>query len=229
MGVIHYFNGADVIAVSTAKPLPVTALSPSGQRVIQYLIGAVATDVSTVNKLPIVQTQTGFIQYDVAGVATNVSLASKLPVVITETGKLQFDVAGVATNVTAAAPLPVAESNRTIQFLVGAVKTDVAAAAPLPVAQYTNTTATVGTQTSVAGNAASVSLLPANTARKGATIYNDSSANLYVRLAAAAASNANFTLLMSGSSYYEVPFGYNGEIRGIWDSATGNARITEIV
>lgn len=87
-------------------------------------------------------------------------------------------------------------------------------------------------QSSVAGSASSVSLLASNTSRLGATIYNDSSAILYLKLGATA-STTSFTAILAGNSggyggYYEVPFGYTGAIDGIWTSATGNARITEL-
>lgn len=84
------------------------------------------------------------------------------------------------------------------------------------------------TLTSVAGNASSTSLLAANTARIGATLYNDSTSICYVRLEAAAASSSNFAVKMQPEAYYEVPFGYTGELRGIWASATGNMRVTEL-
>lgn len=92
--------------------------------------------------------------------------------------------------------------------------------------------ATTPTLTSVAASASSVSLLAANNARKGATITNDSSAVLYIKLGATA-STTSYTVTLAGAagapfSYYEVPFGYVGAIDGIWASATGNARITEI-
>jgi hypothetical protein len=95
----------------------------------------------------------------------------------------------------------------------------------LPVGQVK---ATTGAQTSVAANAASVTLLAANTNRKGATIYNDSSAVLYLLLATGPASATANTLQIVGGGYYEVPYGYTGIIVGIWASATGNARVTEL-
>lgn len=82
-------------------------------------------------------------------------------------------------------------------------------------------------QASVAGSASSVTILAANTARAGATIANDSSAVLYLKLGATA-STTSFTVAMAANSYYEVPFGYTGIIDGIWASATGSARITEL-
>ncbi len=81
--------------------------------------------------------------------------------------------------------------------------------------------------TSVAGSATSVTLLALNTARRGATIYNDSTALLYLKLGATA-STSSFTVKIVADGYYEVPFGYSGVIDGIWASATGNARITEV-
>lgn len=81
--------------------------------------------------------------------------------------------------------------------------------------------------TSVASSASNVTLLASNANRRGATIFNDSSAILYVKLGATA-STSSFTAKLIQDAYYEVPFGYTGIIDGIWASATGNARITEI-
>lgn len=80
---------------------------------------------------------------------------------------------------------------------------------------------------SVAGSASSVSLLASNANRLGATIYNDSSAALYVKLGTTA-STSSFTVKLAQDDYYEVPGNYTGAIDGIWASATGNARITEL-
>jgi hypothetical protein len=83
-----------------------------------------------------------------------------------------------------------------------------------------------GTQTSVASSASNVTLLAANTSRKGAQLYNDSTQVCYVRMQATATSS-NFSVAMQPSDYYEVPFGYSGIIDGIWASANGNMRVTE--
>jgi hypothetical protein len=83
------------------------------------------------------------------------------------------------------------------------------------------------TRTSVAAAVVDTSILAANTNRLGATIYNDSTANLFLALGAAA-STTDFTVKMVPDSYYEVPFNYTGAIRGIWASATGNARVGEL-
>lgn len=86
--------------------------------------------------------------------------------------------------------------------------------------------AATGTQTSVASSATNVTLLAANSARRGVSIYNDSTAILYLRCAATA-TTSNFTTKLFEDDYWEAPAGYTGIIDGIWASATGNARITE--
>ena len=84
-----------------------------------------------------------------------------------------------------------------------------------------------GTSTTVASSATVVTLLAANTARLGATCYNESTVVLYLKLGATA-SITSYTVQMAASSYYEVPFGYTGIITGLWASATGNARVGEL-
>lgn len=83
-------------------------------------------------------------------------------------------------------------------------------------------------QTIVNDNASSVSFLSANPSRMGATITNDSSAILYLILGPAA-TLTNYTVQLPKNAYYEVPFGYTGDVAGIWatDPNDGAARITE--
>lgn len=85
----------------------------------------------------------------------------------------------------------------------------------------------------VAGSATSVTILATNASREGATVFNEqptdgSGETLYLLLEAAVASTTNYTVQMAPNTYYEVPFGYTGEIRGIWGAATGTARVTEL-
>ena len=92
-------------------------------------------------------------------------------------------------------------------------------------------TSSTGTPTSVAGSASAVALLASNTARKGAYIYNDSAATLYIGLFAhATLTTSVYTTQVPPGNLYEMPTSpvYTGEISGIWSSATGNARITEM-
>jgi hypothetical protein len=92
--------------------------------------------------------------------------------------------------------------------------------------QRPGTTTNTVTST-VAGSASSVTILAANGGRKGATVVNDSTVLLYLKLGTTA-SATDYTVKMAADQYYEVPFNYTGRIDGIWASATGNARITEL-
>lgn len=86
----------------------------------------------------------------------------------------------------------------------------------------------VATVSSVSDTASSTTLLAANHLRRGAAVYNDSTAILYLKLGATA-STSSFTVKMQPDDYYELPAGYLGRIDGIWASdASGAARITEL-
>jgi len=105
---------------------------------------------------------------------------------------------------------------------------------PLPFAVYSTQTSEgqqtspTSTKSNVAGAASDTLILAANAARTGAAIYNDSTAILYLSLGTTAASATSYTVAMAPSSYYETPALYTGMIRGIWASATGSARVTEV-
>ena len=92
-------------------------------------------------------------------------------------------------------------------------------------------TASTGAATASATIVASANtdtvLLAANAARKGSTIYNSSTSRLRVALGATV-SATSFTALLEGGGYYETPFAFNGTIHGIWETANGNALITEL-
>lgn len=97
-------------------------------------------------------------------------------------------------------------------------------ASPLPVSAATSAT---GTITSVLGVVISGVILAANANRRGFTIYNDSTSICRVALAATA-SAAAFTVLLQPNSFYENNTLYTGVISGIWASAVGSARVTEL-
>lgn len=89
------------------------------------------------------------------------------------------------------------------------------------------------TTSTVAGAAVTTSLLASNTSRLGATFFNEqatdgSGATLYLLLDAAVASLTNYTSQVPPNAYYEVPYGYTGEVRGIWSAAAGDVRVTEL-
>lgn len=70
-------------------------------------------------------------------------------------------------------------------------------------------------------------LLAANGGRKGAAIYNDSTATLYVKLGDNATAD-DWTVELNQNDYYELPAGYSGIVTAIASSATGQARVTEL-
>jgi hypothetical protein len=109
----------------------------------------------------------------------------------------------------------------------GGVKTQVIMLDKGPAVEALDVFPATSAQTSVAGSASSVQLLAATATRLGATIFNDSAATLYLKLGTTA-STTSFTVKLITDAYYEVPFGFTGRIDGIWTSATGNARITEL-
>jgi hypothetical protein len=84
------------------------------------------------------------------------------------------------------------------------------------------------TQMSVAAAITTNTLLAANANRQGATIWNDSTSILYVRLGTFGASATTATVKMVPDAYYELPFDYTGAVQGIWVTANGAARITEL-
>lgn len=87
-----------------------------------------------------------------------------------------------------------------------------------------------GTKSSVAGAVSSTTLLAANSNRKAAKFYNDSTSYAYLDETGGTASSSSFTIKMAPGSFYELPQPvYTGLITGIWDTATGSMRVTEQV
>lgn len=87
--------------------------------------------------------------------------------------------------------------------------------------------ASTATLSNVSSSASSVTVLAANSARVGGTIYNDSTQVVYLKFGATA-STSSFTVKLAADTYYEIPGGYTGIIDGIWASANGSARVTEL-
>ncbi len=81
---------------------------------------------------------------------------------------------------------------------------------------------------SVNGSATNVNLLAANKRRMGAAIFNASTAILYLKMGTTA-TTSDYSVQIGAGAYYEIPFGYNGEVDGIWSAANGAAKITEVV
>lgn len=88
---------------------------------------------------------------------------------------------------------------------------------------------TVSTVTSVSASASNVTLLASNSARKGAIFYNDSTSICYVKFGTTATSS-DFTIAMDSKSTIIIDSNpiYTGRVDGIWVSATGAMKVTEL-
>jgi hypothetical protein len=75
-----------------------------------------------------------------------------------------------------------------------------------------------------------VTLLQANAVRKGATFYNAeaSSAWWYIHLGMGAGLS-NFTVNLHPGDYYEMPFGYTGQVDAWPSTLTGSLQVEELV
>lgn len=105
----------------------------------------------------------------------------------------------------------------------------VVAISPNNAVTTTPTTSTTGSPTSVASSLTAVTVLASNATRKGAAVYYDAAAILYVLAGTGTVSSSLYTLKMGAGfyTYYEVPASYTGVISGIWSVATGSALVTE--
>jgi trimeric autotransporter adhesin len=90
-------------------------------------------------------------------------------------------------------------------------------------------TSSTATLTNVASSASSVQIVASNAGRKGFYVFNDSTQVLYLKFGTTA-STSSYTVQVPGGGYYEMPNPtlYTGELDGIWASANGNARVTEL-
>lgn len=84
-----------------------------------------------------------------------------------------------------------------------------------------------GTTTQVAATGANQTLLAANAARLGVTLYNNSTSAVNVKLGAVA-SSTDFTKRMLPQEYWTPPQNYTGRIDAIYDSGAGSMNITEL-
>ena len=84
---------------------------------------------------------------------------------------------------------------------------------------------TIGTASSVAASATSITLLASNADRKELIIRNDGNSELYIAYGATATLTSAIKLDKGDTLTDTV---YTGQITGIWSSANGNARIIEV-
>ncbi|MBE9210239.1 hypothetical protein IQ244_27825 [Nostoc sp. LEGE 06077] len=91
----------------------------------------------------------------------------------------------------------------------------------------TTPTSSSSTPSSVNASVTSITLLATNNSRKGGTIWNNSTAKLYIEFGATASTSA-FVAILEAGGYYEIPFSYTGAISGIWTAANGSALVREL-
>ncbi len=81
--------------------------------------------------------------------------------------------------------------------------------------------------TDVASSATAIEILPNNPSRLGFGVFNLSTSVLYIALGEIATAT-NFTAILGAGYYYEPPINFTGFISGIWASANGSAKVTEL-
>jgi hypothetical protein len=147
------------------------------------------------------------------------------------------------TNITGTVSLPNGAStsalqttgNTSLASIDGKLPASLGAKAPSGSISVVQSFAATSTITNVASSITSVTLLAANNGRKTVIILNDSASDSYIVLNASAASTTNYSIFLPAKVGNTPSFAtfngedYSGEIRGIWVSANGFARITEIV
>lgn len=136
----------------------------------------------------------------------------------TETSALRVTIANNSTGL-----VSVDDNGSSLTVDDGSTSLTVDASGIFPTRQVTSSSAT---STSVSGTITSTTILAANPNRLGASLYNDSSGNLYLKFGATA-SLSSFGIRIDPFGYYEVPFSYTGIMDGIWSSGVGAARVTE--
>lgn len=83
------------------------------------------------------------------------------------------------------------------------------------------------THANVAASVSSVALFAAAGTVHGRTVWNDSTAVLYLKFGGAA-SATSCTVKIPADGYYEFPAPvYGGPVEGVWAAATGTARTTQ--
>lgn len=156
--------------------------------------------------------------------------------IITDTTGRQRVVGTAATGVAVAGdPVRIAGSDGTLtrdmltdtsgrQVVVGPGTAAVPNGGVLTTQKPRSATATLS---NVTGSTSSVTVLAANTARLGASVYNDSNKKMYLKCGTTA-STTSFTVVLVPNAYYEMPFEYTGVLTAVWASGvSGSARVTE--
>lgn len=85
------------------------------------------------------------------------------------------------------------------------------------------------TVSSVASAVTTQTIAAANDNRTQLCVFNDSTANCFLKFGSAA-STSSYTIKIAAGGYYEVAGGstvYSGIVTAVWDAVNGSARVTE--
>lgn len=218
-----FYQATQPVSIATMPSTPVTNAD------LATLAGAVSATHMQVDVLTMPAGGAGLTDLELRATAVPVSVASIPSHAVTNAGTFAVQESGGVAHDAADSGNPIKIGGRASTTPVTAVAANdrVDGFFDVQGRQVVAQKALTGTLSNVDGSASNVTLLAANTARLGATVYNDSTAILYLKLGATA-SATSFTVKMQPDDYYEIPFGYYGTVDGIWASATGFARVTEI-
>lgn len=207
-------------AFARARIANVSGTFANGQGIQVFLTGFIAGGTNTINTVSLANENL----VSVSGATISLGqkpMAASLPVVIaSDQAPVSVGLGTVGGSALALGPATMANS---LPVTLASNQT------PLTVIQASTT----GTVTSTAVAQATTTILSANTSRKGATVYNDSTAHAHVKLGAGCTAS-DFTVVLQATTvnvggYYEVPYGYTGIITAYLGSAgTGNWRVTEL-
>jgi len=230
-------NVAAVKAASTAAvaadPALVVAISPNNTPVLPS--GAATSALQTTGNTSVgnIDTKTPTLGQKAMAGSTPVVLASDQSAVPVADG------GGSLTIDATALPLPTGASTETTLSAVStklpatlgqkamAASLAVVVASDQSVLPVRNAPATAATVASVTAAVADTTLLAANASRMGAAVFNASTAILYLKLGTGA-SLTSYTVRLTSNAYYEIPFGYSGQINGYWAAANGAALVTQV-
>jgi len=85
---------------------------------------------------------------------------------------------------------------------------------------------TTSTASSAAATLTSSTVVSATASRKGLTIWNNSTANLYLDFGSSP-TISNYAVKVNAGGYYEVPYSYTRCVGGVWDGTGGSALFRE--
>lgn len=134
------------------------------------------------------------------------------------------------TTMSASMPVVIASNQSAVPISAASLPLPTGAATEATLASLLGkNTSPTATLANVAGATSSTTLLALNTSRESAILFNDSTAACYVKFGSAA-STTSFTYKLKAAETLiidGIPV-YTGIITGIWDTATGTMRVTEL-